>query len=181
MTTISSNDLTAIATEARKCRDNLIASTKAKLATYTAQLGGWESSLRCLLAEEQDAPPKVRRAKLAQELASARKICDDFQQRLAKLAKLLTLLESAGLAPVLINESSDSCFGWADKTYVTFSDAGEPCETKWSYGTGDAGLGIRGWNFYTAGTVEWEDLSPGRGYPSRRAMTAAKVDLYLYL
>jgi len=180
MTTISSTDLTAIANKARTERGNQVASTKSKISTYAAQLGGWESSLQYLLAEAQDAPPKVRRAKLAQELASARKICEDFKRRLAKLAKLLTLLESAGLAPVLINESSDSCFGWADATYVVFGDGGEPRETKWSYGTGDPGLGIRGWNFFTSAKVEWEDLSPGRGYPSRRAMTAAGLE-YLTL
>lgn len=176
MTTISSTDLTAIATEARKCRDNLIASTKAKLATYTAQLGGWESSLRYLLAEEQDAPAKVRRAKLAQELASARRICDDFERRLATLARLLTLLETAPMGAVLVKESSDSYFGWADATYVTFSADGEPRETRWSYGTGDPGIGVRGWSLYTPEKVEWEDLSPGPGYPSRRAMRAAGLD-----
>jgi hypothetical protein len=174
--TTSSSDLTAIASKARTERGNLIASTKSKISTYTAELGGWESSLRHLLAEEVDAPPKVRQTKLAWELANARTICDDFERRLATLARLLTLLESAGLAPVLINESSDSCFGWADATYVVFGDGGEPRETKWSYGTGDPGLGIRGWNFFTSAKVEWEDLSPGRGYPSRRAMRAAGLD-----
>ena len=176
MTTISSSDLTAIANKARHERDNLIASTKSKIATYTAQLCGWESSLQYLLAEAQDAPPKVRRANLARELEVARKICDDFTRRIAALYKLLALLESAPLGAVLIKQSSDSCFGWADATYVTFSDAGEPCESKWSYGPGDPGIGVRGWSFYTAGKVEWEDLSPGRGYPSRRAMHAAGLD-----
>lgn len=178
--TTSSIDLTAIASQARTARDNLIASTKSKISTYTAQLFGWESSLRYLLAEVQDAPPKVRLAKLAQELADAHKICDDFERRLATLAKLLTLLESAPLGAVLVKESSDSYFGWADATYVTFSAVGEPRETRWSYGTGDAGIGVPGWSFYTAGKVEWDDLSPGRGYPSRRAMTAAGLD-YLTL
>lgn len=174
--TTSSIDLTAIASQARTARDNLIASTKSKISTYTAQLCGWESSLRFLVTEEQDAPPKVRRAKLAQELANARKLCLDFERRLATLAKLLTLLESAPLGAVLVEESSDNCFGWADATYVVFSAVGEPRETRWSYGTGDAGIGVPGWSFYTAGKVEWEDLSPGPGYPSRRAMHAAGLD-----
>ena len=180
MTTTSSSDLTAIASKARTERGNLVASTKSKLSTYTAQLGGWERSLRFLLAEEQDAPPKVRRAKLAQELANARKICDDFERRLATLAKLLTLLETAPLGAVLVKQSSNSYFGWADATYVTFSAVGEPRETRWSYGPGDAGIGVRGWNSFTAEKVEWEDLSPGPGYPSRRAMRAAGLD-YLTL
>ena len=174
--TTSSSDLTAIASKARTERGNLIASTKSKISTYAAQLCGWESSLRYLLAEEQDAPPTVRQAKLAQELAASRKICDDFERRLATLAKLLTLLESAPLGAVLVKESSDSCFGWADATYVAFSALGEPRETRWSYGPGDAGIGVRGWNVFTAGKVEWEDLSPGPGYPSRRAMRAAGLD-----
>lgn len=176
MTTISSTDLTAIANKARTERGNQVASTKSKISTYTAQLCGWESSLQYLLAEAQDAPPKVRRAKLAQELASARRICEDFKRRLARLAKLLTLLESAPMGAVLVRVSSDTYFGWADATYVTFSAAGEPRETRWSYGTGDAGIGVQKWSFYTAGKVEWDDLSPGRGYPSRRAMRAAGLD-----
>ena len=174
--TTSSIDLTAIASKARTERGNLIASTKSKISTYTTQLGGWKSSLRYLVTEEQDAPPKVRRAKLAQELAGARRICDDFERRLAALAELLTLLETSPLGAVLVKESSDSYFGWADATYVAFSDGGEPRETRWSYGTGDAGIGVRGWSLFTAGKVEWEDLSPGPGYPSRRAMRAAGLD-----